>query len=547
MKAKTYDAAYDNVMERIEGQTTDKRNMAMHILSWITCAQRSITAVELQHALAVEVDESYFDEDNMPDLNEMFTVCAGLVVQDPSNNIIRFAHHTSYEYFNQTKDRWFPNAHCNIATTCVTYLSYDAFGSGPCLTDADFEWRLTQFPLYSYAATNWGHHAQEKLSDERLVSKFLISPAKLNASMQALFARNTVEGSRRYSQVYPLHLTALHLAAIFGLNYVSLNLINHGSDVNAADSLGRTPLSWAAIKGHDTLATTLLSSGADPCHRDGDGRTPLSLAVIDDHLAVVDNLLQQGADPNTQDIYGHTPLSLAASTGREQSARLLLAAGVDPNSTDTMGRTPLSWAASGDHVGCIDILLRNGAVLESRDVYANTPLAWATMNGCHEAVQLLLDRGADASSQYLSDLTPGIMALESGHDTTAKLFAELISPRFGEQGAEPARFTCCLCSIEPNDRLSHHRRVFGRDMFRFHMFQTHFRRSIYRCPDCSGSYIRRDKFYVHIRNHHRKMADRSEVDKCKVEEPPPRACPVCQKVIHSWNELEACIRVHCGL
>ncbi|GLB16234.1 hypothetical protein AtubIFM61612_006078 [Aspergillus tubingensis] len=197
MKAKTYDAAYDNVMERIEGQTTDKRNMAMHILSWITCAQRSITAVELQHALAVEVDESYFDEDNMPDLNEMFTVCAGLVVQDPSNNIIRFAHHTSYEYFNQTKDRWFPNAHCNIATTCVTYLSYDAFGSGPCLTDADFEWRLTQFPLYSYAATNWGHHAQEKLSDERLVSKFLISPAKLNASMQALFARNTVEGSRR--------------------------------------------------------------------------------------------------------------------------------------------------------------------------------------------------------------------------------------------------------------------------------------------------------------------------------------------------------------
>jgi hypothetical protein len=43
---------------------------------------------------------------------------------------------------------------------CVTYLSFDAFETGFCQTDEEFEARLQLNALYDYAARHWGHHAR---------------------------------------------------------------------------------------------------------------------------------------------------------------------------------------------------------------------------------------------------------------------------------------------------------------------------------------------------------------------------------------------------
>jgi hypothetical protein len=54
--------------------------MATEVLSWVTCARRPLTMLELLHALAVELGESKFYEDNLPDLDNIISVCAGLII-----------------------------------------------------------------------------------------------------------------------------------------------------------------------------------------------------------------------------------------------------------------------------------------------------------------------------------------------------------------------------------------------------------------------------------------------------------------------------------
>ncbi|KAB8238207.1 uncharacterized protein BDW43DRAFT_321254 [Aspergillus alliaceus] len=182
--SRTYDSAYDNAIQRIEGQVTDQKDLAWQCLSWIICAKRPLTTVELRSALAVEIGESEFDGESLLDLDDIVSVCAGLitVTADPSDNIIRLGHYKAQEYFERTWTRRFLDPPKDIASICVTYLSFDAFLSGICLSDAEYEARLEEYPLYSYAARNWGHHARMQPISEDLMIRFLGDTLKVNAS-----------------------------------------------------------------------------------------------------------------------------------------------------------------------------------------------------------------------------------------------------------------------------------------------------------------------------------------------------------------------------
>ncbi len=97
------------------------------VLSWIVCAKRPLTTLELRHALAVEDGDFELGEDNLHETEEVVSVCAGLVTVDEESDIIRLVHYTTQKYFERTQTRWFPNAQTAIATTCIIYLSFDAF------------------------------------------------------------------------------------------------------------------------------------------------------------------------------------------------------------------------------------------------------------------------------------------------------------------------------------------------------------------------------------------------------------------------------------
>jgi ankyrin repeat protein len=439
------DLAYKDAMERVKSQKAGFRQLAMQVLSWIACTKRPLKTQELQHALAVEPGKSELDRDNIPEIEDMVSVCAGLVTVDEESDIIRLVHYTVQEYFERTQISWFPDAQKDITTTCVTYLSFDAFEIGLCPTNHEFEARLRLNPLYDYAARNWGHHARESpMQVGQLILDFLESKAKVAGSSQAMTASKSYSYDHGYSQTVPRQMVGIHLAAYFGLREATVALLDNRYEPNLKDDYDRTALSLAAENGHEAVVKMLLAKdGIDPDSKDKCGQTPLRWAVNSGHGVVITLLLaEDGVNPNSKDNYGQTPLSWAAENGHEAVAKLLLAEdGVDPDSKDKYGQTPLRWAVNGKHEAVIKLLLtKDGVNSDSKDNYGQTPLSWAAFSGHEAVVKLLLaEDGVDPDSKNIYGRTPLLLAETMGHGAVAKLLLATgkVDPDFKDNENHP--------------------------------------------------------------------------------------------------------------
>ena len=316
---KGLDEIYEEAMKRIKGQEKGYRELAEQVLSWLTHAKRALSTAEVQHALAVSPGMADLDEDFLPEVEILDSVCAGLVTVDKTSDIIRLVHYTTQEYFERTS--WFPNAETDITVACITYLSFDVFAASFCETDEEFETRLQQNPLYDYAARNWGHHACVASTEVgQSILGFLESEAKVSGSSQAMMASR---GYSDYSQKVPRQMTGVHLAAYFGLTGVLMALLKNRHNLDDKDTYGRTPLSRAAEHGHDAVVKLLLEQGAELESKDIFGQTPLWRAAENGHEAVVKLLLEQGAELEAKDYLDRTPLSRAARNGHEAVVKLL--------------------------------------------------------------------------------------------------------------------------------------------------------------------------------------------------------------------------------
>ena len=85
------DRIYNDTVERIERQPEPDKQLAKRILSWITYARRPLSVVELQYALSVEPKMTEMDPTALIFASKLTSVCAGLVVVDERQCIIRLA------------------------------------------------------------------------------------------------------------------------------------------------------------------------------------------------------------------------------------------------------------------------------------------------------------------------------------------------------------------------------------------------------------------------------------------------------------------------
>jgi hypothetical protein len=228
--------------------------------------------LELQHAIAVEVDKSELDRENIADIGLIVSVCAGLVIVDKESDIIRLVHYTTQEFFERTLKDWFPDAHSDITKTCITYLSFDIFETGYSLTKDALMERLKLNILYDYAARNWGYHAgQSSIEGEKLILDFLESTVKISACSQAM-----IYDEHDDLGVFETKMTGIHLAAFFGLSRSISNLLQGLRNIDPKNHAGQTPLSRAAEKGHEPVVKLLLENNANIESKDYSNRTPLS-------------------------------------------------------------------------------------------------------------------------------------------------------------------------------------------------------------------------------------------------------------------------------
>lgn len=400
--SNSYHQTYADTMKRVMSQTLAARELAMQVLSWLTSTKRLLTIPELRCALAVEVGQCKLDEENLPQIENMVSVCAGLVAVNQQSNTICLAHYTTQEYFEGTANQWFPDADFDMMRICVAYLSFSVFQGDVCQTHAEFANRLQSSPLYGYAANNWGHHARKASTLSQEVMQFLHSETAVEASVQALMG---FDQSSRYAL---RQMTGLHLASYFGIFEAVDELVRQGHNGSLKDKCNRTPLMYAAEQGHDCVVNLLLGKDtADVNSKDEDGLTSLSRAAANGHEACVKLLLDRHADVNSQDENGQTSLHWAAKNGHEIIARHLLKHGANIDSIDKRGSTSLHEAIRNDQQAVQELLIESGANLDITDDCSQSPpeLAWSKkrLDWFSYAIdkELTINQGAQADCAVL--------------------------------------------------------------------------------------------------------------------------------------------------
>ncbi|CAN9393024.1 unnamed protein product [Alternaria alternata] len=397
--AAALNSAYGGALQRIEGQLENDRKLAKDVLTWITFAKRPLTTAELCCALAVEPGESELDPENKPDVDDIVSVCAGLVVVDQESAIIRLVHYTTQEYFERVSSRLNPDRQLEIAETCLTYLSFSVFESGSCATDEEFEERLSRHELLDYAAKHGGEHARSVDAKVAYLACALVTQSgKFSCAAQVLFVPSYKY--RGYSASDPA-VTGLHWIARFGLCSAARELLRRKEDetcaVNAMDSDGECSLMYAVEHRHCAMAELLLDKGADVNAQGGRYGNALQAASAKGHEQVVKTLLKAGANVDAQsEDYGNS-LQAASYEGHELIVKMLLENKADVNAQGGKYGNALQSGSAAGHQAIVQLLLDNGAAVNKQGgLYSNALNAAAAENPT-ATVRLLLKNSADVS------------------------------------------------------------------------------------------------------------------------------------------------------
>lgn len=127
--------------------------------------------------------------------------------------------------------------------------------------------------------------------------------------------------------------------------------LKSGSDINAKDDDGASPLHFAAFNNENPdVLTVLLNAGADVNGRGRFGGTPLLFAAFrNENPNVLKALLDAGADLNARISTGNTPLHLVAKNNvNPEILTVLLDAGADATAVNEDGETPFDLAKDNE-------------------------------------------------------------------------------------------------------------------------------------------------------------------------------------------------------
>ncbi|KAM0805007.1 hypothetical protein BDR22DRAFT_885096 [Usnea florida] len=423
------DGAYKQAMQRIEDQRPGFRELAKRTLSWITCVYEPLTVGQLRYALATEDGETEIDEDNLDDIEDIISVCCGLVIVDPETTAVRFVHFTAQEYFERFRSQYFPNALEEIAVSCLTYLlsnesgkywAWEYFGDPHSL----------KYSFLPYAARFWARHAENCHSTfEDKVGKLLVELLTddckvLNVGQIQIVPSWFLEPyfpARNNSCTY---FSGLHLATYNNFAGLMHYLLEAGLFVaDLRDHHGRTPLMLAANEGHEQAVRVLIHRQDVDVNALCPRYTPanaLGWAARNGHVATVELLLERDdIDVNLIDNpKSLTPLVYAATRGHKAVLEILLKhrdlAGDCRISQRSEALFQVAYLDICNFVECVQFLLQRGNVdVNYRDKGGLTPLAVAALGGNAKVVKMLLEyEGLDVTSRDESGQTTLEVAYE---------------------------------------------------------------------------------------------------------------------------------------
>lgn len=179
----------------------------------------------------------------------------------------------------------------------------------------------------------------------------------------------------------------LHQAAHQGDISAIQQLIADGTDLEAKDQTGRTPLHIAAFASQDEALRILAEAGADLNALEQQAYDVVTIAAVADDPDLVELALSLGASAaNITSPYDGTALIAAAHLGHHEVVEHLIAAGAPLDHINNLGWTALIEAVilgdgGPDHIATVEALVAAGADKNIADRQGVTPLEHAQALG----------------------------------------------------------------------------------------------------------------------------------------------------------------------
>lgn len=436
--------------EYFETISAKDRKKTLNLMQWILFAERPLTPMEINCALAFSVEyppksqkaweesDGYLDDDAKIE-KALRTLSKGLVeitqgypgggdsgnkeytrqrVQNSGR--VQFIHESVRDFLlhydglqlidSSLGLSAIGKSHDQLTKACICYLSieelqadqfsniYDDDEGNKAALDVINSY--AKYVFWEYAVTSLFKHAtkaENAGTEQRYLARLFLYDRQPVFHTWRYF--NDCLSAQGYGYPQGTETTFLHIASESGLLTCVSDLLNRGVEVNIKGGRYGYALVAAASKGHETMVRVLLENGAEVDAGGGDTGTALQWAAVRGNEAIVRLLLENGAEVNAGDGDRGTALHLAAVGFSEAIVRLLLENGaeVDAGGRDT--GTALHWAAGGGNEAIVRLLLEKGADVQSPESSGWNALLAAAENGHDPVVKLLLEAGVSLNAQ----------------------------------------------------------------------------------------------------------------------------------------------------
>ena len=266
----TLHATYERILQRVNKCSKEVQQLVQRSLRWLLCSKQQLTSLALCEAVSIESGDTTLDRAAVPEEEEILRRCSSLVRRSVSGKSLEIAHFTVKEFLTtgiDPLDKEYNFYHVRseiedveLAKTCLTYLSFDEFGSGNRESLMFSHERFRLFALRQYAVRNWAEHAREHLANKGVMSLVdqLLHPSKplhfvswTQDFFWAFHGYRTLEIHRKTSMADLTSMSPLHFAALLSLPESCKSLLQKGCYVDQMSACG-TPLE-CALRGDEVF------------------------------------------------------------------------------------------------------------------------------------------------------------------------------------------------------------------------------------------------------------------------------------------------------
>ena len=263
----TLNATYERILQRINKSNKEVQQLVRRSLRWLVCSKEPLSSSALCEAISIDTGDTTLDRTAIPDESEILRWCSSLVRRSASGKSLELGHFTVKEFLTTGTDaldseysvyHFSPEIDdAELAETCLTYLSFEDFGSGSRDSNRFSYKRWEKFGFRQYAVRHWAEHARKNLTRPEVMSLIqqLLHPSKplafVSWTQDLLWAfyeyrHGIFQKNSQISKYVLATASPLHFAAMLALPESCEWLLQKGCYVDQASTYG-TPLECALL------------------------------------------------------------------------------------------------------------------------------------------------------------------------------------------------------------------------------------------------------------------------------------------------------------